>query len=79
MAINKKQLKWGVNIQEEIQELMRTYNLSKEDLASRLGVCMMTIYRWEQGKALPKSRYMLRELEELKRELGKNHEATTSS
>ena len=63
--------KWGVNIQRDIQELMRKHNLSREDVASRLGVTMMTIYRWENGKNFPKSRLMIREFERLKRELEK--------
>jgi len=63
--------KWGVNIQRDIQELMRKHNLSREDMASRLGVTMMTIYRWENGKNFPKSRLMIREFERLKRELEK--------
>ena len=68
MAVKSK---WGVNIQRDIQELMRKHNLSREDMASRLGVTMMTIYRWENGKNFPKSRLMIREFERLKRELEK--------
>jgi len=63
--------KWGVNIQRDIQELMRKHNLSREDMASRLGVTMMTIYRWENGRNFPRSRLMIREFERLKRELEK--------
>jgi transcriptional regulator with XRE-family HTH domain len=63
--------KWGVNIQRDIQELMRKHNLSREDMASRLGVTMMTIYRWENGRNFPKSRLMIREFEKLKQELEK--------
>ncbi len=63
--------KWGVNIQREVQDLMRRHNLSREDMASRLGVTMMTIYRWENGRNFPRSRIMIREFERLKRELKK--------
>jgi transcriptional regulator with XRE-family HTH domain len=63
--------KWGVNIQKEVQELMRKHNLSREDMASKLGVSMMTIYRWENGRNFPKSRLMIREFEKLKQELEK--------
>ena len=63
--------KWGVNIQRDIQDLMRKHNLSREDMASRLGVTMMTIYRWENGRNFPRSRIMIREFEKLKRELEK--------
>ena len=71
MATNKKQPEWGVNIQKEVRDLMRKYNLSREDIASKLGVTMMTIYRWENGRTFPKSRLMIREFEKLKQELGK--------
>ena len=61
--------KWGANIQREVQNLMRKHNLSREDMASRLGVTMMTIYRWENGRNFPRSRLMIREFEKLKQEL----------
>ena len=63
--------KLGANIQREVQDLMRKHNLSREDVASRLGVTMMTIYRWENGKNFPRSRLMIREFEKLKQELEK--------
>jgi transcriptional regulator with XRE-family HTH domain len=63
--------KWGANIQRDVQDLMRKHNLSREDMASRLGVTMMTIYRWENGKNFPRSRLMIREFEKLKQELEK--------
>ncbi len=63
--------KWGVGIQREVQDLMRKHNLSREDMASRLGVTMMTIYRWENGRNFPRSRLIIREFEKLKQELEK--------
>jgi len=63
--------KWGANIQRDVQDLMRKHNLSREDMASKLGVTMMTIYRWENGRNFPRSRLMIREFEKLKRELEK--------
>jgi transcriptional regulator with XRE-family HTH domain len=65
----KKQPKKGSNMQKELQALMTKHNLSREDIASRLGVSSMTIYRWAQGKTFPKSRFMLREFEALKKQL----------
>lgn len=59
----------GVNIRQDLQTLMRRHNLSREDVASKLGVSAMTIYRWEHGKNLPKSRLVLREFEGLKQRL----------
>mgnify|MGYP001571869725 CR=1 FL=1 len=64
--------KWGINMQKEIPGLMRKYNLSREDIASRLGVSARSIYRWERGESLPSSRLMLREFERLKQDLEKN-------
>ena len=63
--------KWGANIQRDVQDLMRKHNLSREDMASKLGVTMTTIYRWENGRNFPRSRLMIREFEKLKRELEK--------
>lgn len=63
--------KWGVKIQEEIRGLMKRHNLSREDVASKLGVSARSIYRWGQGESLPKSKLMIREFERLKQELEK--------
>ncbi len=71
MATDKKQPGWGLNMQKEIRGLMKKHKLSREDIASRLGVTMMTIYRWENGRTFPKSRLMIREFEKLKQELEK--------
>ena len=61
--------KWGVNMQKEIRDLMRKYNLSQEDVASRLGVSFRSIYRWGRGETFPQSRFMIREFKKLKQEL----------
>jgi len=42
-------------------------NLTREEIASKIGVSAMSIYRWEQGKAMPKSKYMLRQIKKLQR------------
>jgi len=60
---------WGVNIQKEIRALMKRHNLSREDIASKLGVSGRSIYRWERGESLPKSKLMIREFEKLKQGL----------
>jgi len=56
-------------VKRDVQDLISRYNLSREDLASRLGVSAMSVYRWQNGKALPKSRVVLRAIEDLKTEL----------
>lgn len=58
-------------IQTELSNMIAKYNLSREDIASRLGVSSMTIYRWETGKTLPKSRALIKAFEELKKDLKK--------
>ncbi len=63
--------KWGVNMQKEIRDMVRKYNLSQEDIASRLGVSFRSIYRWERGETLPQSRLIIREFKKLKQELEK--------
>lgn len=73
--LNKgKQTKRGSKIQKELQALMSKHDFSREDIASRLGVSTMTIYRWERGKTFPQSRLMLKEFEKLKQELEKKEE-----
>lgn len=61
--------KWGVNMQKEIRGLVKKYNLSQEDIASRLGVSFRSIYRWERGETFPQSRLIIREFKKLKQEL----------
>ena len=36
---------------EEVKALRERFGLSREDLASRLGISHMTVYRWETGKS----------------------------
>ena len=70
--LNKgKQTKRGSKIQRELQALMSKHDLSREDIASKLGVSTMTIYRWGRGKTFPQSRLMLKEFEKLKQGLEK--------
>lgn len=75
---DKKQPEWGLNIQKEVHDLRRKYNLSREDVASKLGISGRTIYRWERGESLPKSRLMVREFEKLKQELEKKGESNVA-
>jgi transcriptional regulator with XRE-family HTH domain len=63
--------KWGVNMQRELEDLMEKYNLSREDVASKLGVSGRSIYRWSRGETLPQSRFIIKEFKKLKQELEK--------
>ncbi|MDP2788806.1 MAG: helix-turn-helix transcriptional regulator [bacterium] len=75
---DKKQPEWGLNIQKEVQDIRRKYNLSREDVASKLGISGRTIYRWERGESFPKSRLMVREFEKLKQELEKGERSNVA-
>ncbi len=41
------------DLQARVRELRRKLDLSQSDFAERLGVTMMTVHRWEHGKAKP--------------------------
>ncbi len=60
-----------MNIKKEINNLIKKYDLSREDIASKIGVSAMSIYRWEKGLVQPKSRIIIRAIEQLKKELSK--------
>lgn len=60
----------GENVfQKEIRTIMKTYNLSEEDIAAKLQIRAQTVYRWERGLSKPKSRIVLQALEEFKKGL----------
>jgi len=54
-----------------IKSFREKYGLSREDIASRVGVSHMTVYRWEKNKVNPR-RIGLMALERLKDELEKS-------
>jgi len=60
-----------MNIQKEINKIMKEHCLSPEAVADRLGVRYITIYRWARGIAEPRSRLVLKALQDLKEELKK--------
>jgi len=64
----------GAHIRQDLQAFRSKYNLSREDIASRLGICVMTVYRWERGESFPRSRFLIREFEKFKRELERKNE-----
>ena len=51
----------------DIKALRESLNLTQEKLAQELGVSVMTIRRWEEGKHQPSS-LALRELKRLQKE-----------
>ena len=55
--------------QQEIQQLMKIYSMSEEDIAAKLQIRAQTVYRWEKGLSMPKSRIVLQALDEFKKEL----------
>ena len=61
-------------IKTEIQELIQQYDLTIEQIAVRLGVSAMTIYRWKKGMSEPKSRFVWDTLKKFKKELAASKE-----
>lgn len=47
-----------MEIQKAIKELRKQYNMSQSDLADVLGVSNITISHWENGKSVPRYRYI---------------------
>jgi len=58
-----------MDIAKEINKIIKENKFSREDIASRLGVASTTIYRWQKGRIRPKSRLVLKAIENLKKEL----------
>ena len=51
----------------KIEEFRKKYNLSREDLASKVGVSYMTIYRWEKGIGSKRNKVIQEKLERVMR------------
>ena len=49
-----------MEIQKAIKELRKQYNMSQSDLAEILGVSNITISNWENGKSVPRYKYIAR-------------------
>lgn len=59
-----------MKIETEVKILVRSLlkaGLSRTDIISELKVCDQTLYRWEQGKKIPKPSYV-RDLQRMLRE-----------
>lgn len=54
---------------EEIQEIRRALCVSQEKFAQLLGTTVVSVNRWENGKAKP-SRLYIKELKELRKNNG---------
>lgn len=54
---------------EEIQDIRKNLAVSQEKFAQLLGTTVVTVNRWENGKASP-SRLYIRELKELRQNYG---------
>lgn len=54
---------------EEIKELRLSLGVSQERFAAALGTTVVTVNRWENGKAIP-SRLYIKELKELRSNRG---------
>lgn len=52
----------NLSIQEIIADMKNQHGVTDEDIASRLGVTSMTVWRWGNGKSKPRSRIIIRAL-----------------
>lgn len=59
------------NLFLDINEIMKLHNLSPEDVASGVGVSAMTVHRWKTFKAKPRSRVIIKSLENYLKTLDK--------
>ena len=50
------------SVQEIIAEMKTNHGVTDEDIASRLGITSMTVWRWGNGKSKPRSRIIIRAL-----------------
>jgi transcriptional regulator with XRE-family HTH domain len=60
-----------LSIQEIIAEMKTNYGVTDEDIASKLGITAMTVWRWGNGKSKPRSKIIIRALFDYKDQL--NH------
>jgi DNA-binding XRE family transcriptional regulator len=51
----------------DIKTFRKKYKLSREDLASKVGVSYMTIYRWEKGFIKKPNRVIKEKMERIMR------------
>ena len=59
----------NLSIQKIIADMKLNHGVTDEDIASRLGVTSMTIWRWSNGKSKPRSRIIIRALYDYKDQL----------
>jgi transcriptional regulator with XRE-family HTH domain len=50
------------SVQEIIADMKTNHGVTDEDIASRLGITSMTVWRWGNGKSKPRSRIIIRAL-----------------
>jgi transcriptional regulator with XRE-family HTH domain len=50
---------------ERIKQLRQKNDWSVRRLAEKVGVSLMTVYRWESGKVVPKSEVVKRKIHQL--------------
>ena len=49
-------------INEVIDQVIKERDVSLEQIAGEIGVSSMTVYRWRRGQSIPKSRIVLKAL-----------------
>jgi DNA-binding XRE family transcriptional regulator len=51
----------------QIKDFRNKYKLSREDLASKIGVSYMTVYRWEKGVIKNPNKVIVEKLDRIMR------------
>ena len=53
------------DISKELITYRQQHGNSRADMASKIGVCELSIYRWESGKHLPKSKVIIQRIKKI--------------
>jgi DNA-binding XRE family transcriptional regulator len=53
------------DISKELMAYRQKHGNTRAEMAAKIGVCELSIYRWESGRNLPKSQYIIRHIKKL--------------
>lgn len=53
------------DISKELMAYRQEHGSTRADMASKIGVCELSIYRWESGKHLPKSQVIIKRIKKI--------------
>ena len=58
-----------INVKDEINDILKNPEQSYEHIAAGVGVSSMTVRRWHKGSGAPKSRVVIKSIENYKKTL----------